>query len=132
MTALNRLDDRVKQVTIIEDEPDAARLLRRILQARGKYQISEAYDGRTGLELIRRQRPDLILLDLMMPELDGFTLLEIVKAEEDLRDVPVIVVTAKELTSDERRRLDGQVRSLLEKGYFTEEDLLEDIIEALG
>jgi threonine synthase len=118
-------------VAIIEDEPDAARLLRRILQARGKYQIFEAYDGRSGLDLIRRERPDLILLDLMMPELDGFTLLEIVKSEEEFHEVPVIVVTAKELTQAERRRLSGQVESLLEKGSFMEEDLLEDILDAL-
>ena len=131
LTALNRLDGRVNRVAIIEDEPDAARLLRRILQARGKYQIFEAHDGRTGLDLIRRERPDLILLDLMMPELDGFTLLEIVKSEEDLRDVPVIVVTAKELTTNERHRLDGRVESLLQKGSFMEEDLLDDILEAL-
>jgi len=131
MTALNRLDGRVKRVAIIEDDPDAARLLRRILQARGKYQVFEAHDGRAGLELIRREQPDLILLDLMMPELDGFTLLEIVKQEEALQDVPVIVVTAKELTPEERNRLQGQVESLLQKGSFMEEDLLEGILEAL-
>jgi threonine synthase len=131
LTALNRLDGRVKRVAIIEDEPDAARLLRRILQARGKYQVFEAYDGRTGLDLIQREHPDLILLDLMMPGLDGFTLLEIVKSEEDLRDVPVIVVTAKELTHAERRRLQGQAESLLQKGSFMEEELLENILEAL-
>ncbi|GAB4532505.1 MAG: hypothetical protein Kow0063_13120 [Anaerolineae bacterium] len=131
LTALNRLDGRVKRVAIVEDEPDAARLLRRILQARGEYQIFEARDGRAGLDLIRRERPDLILLDLMMPELDGFTLLEIVKAEEELREVPVIVVTAKELNASERHRLEGQVESLLQKGSFMEEDLLGDILEAL-
>jgi len=131
LTALNRLDGRVNRVAIIEDEPDAARLLRRILQARGKYQVFEAHDGRSGLDLIRREQPDLILLDLMMPELDGFTLLEIVKSEEELRDVPVIVVTAKDLSPDDWHRLDGQVESLLQKGSFMEEDLLEDILEAL-
>ena len=131
LAALNRLDGRVKRVAIIEDEPDAARLLRRILQARGEYQIFEAEDGRTGLDLIHRERPDLILLDLMMPEVDGFRLLEIVKSEEELRDIPVIVVTAKELTQAERDRLEGQVDSLLQKGRFMEEDLLGDILEAL-
>jgi threonine synthase len=132
MTALNRLDGRVRRVAIIEDEADAARLLRRILQSHGQYQIFEASNGREGLELIRRERPDLILLDLMMPELDGFTLLEIVKEEEELRNVPVIVVTAKDLTPAERRRLDGQVESLLQKGSFMEEDLLDNILGALG
>jgi threonine synthase len=131
LTALNRLDGRVKRVVIVEDEPDAARLLRRILQARGEYQIFEATDGRTGLDLIHRERPDLILLDLMMPEVDGFRLLEIVKSEDETRDIPVIVVTAKELTRTERKRLEGQVDSLLEKGRFMEEDLLGDILEAL-
>ena len=138
LTALNRLDGRVKRVVIIEDEPNAARLLRRILQARGQsqgmqgqYQVFEANNGRTGLDLVRQERPDLILLDLMMPELDGFKFLEIVKADEELRDVPVIVVTAKELNSTERRRLEGQVESLLQKGSFTEEDLLDNIQEAL-
>ncbi len=131
MTALNRLDGRVKRVVIIEDDPDAARLLRRILQARGQYQIFEANNGRAGLDLIHHEHPDLILLDLMMPELDGFTLLEIVKKEETLQNVPVIVVTAKDLTPDERRRLNGQVESLLQKGSFMEEDLLEDILGAL-
>ena len=133
MTALNRLDGRVSRVAIIEDEPDAARLLRRILQAHGQYQIFEANNGREGLELIRRERPDLILLDLMMPELDGFTLLEILKKEEeDLRNVPVIVVTAKELSPAEKRRLDGQVESLLQKGSFMEDDLMDNILGVLG
>ena len=133
MTALNRLDGRVNRVAIIEDEPDAARLLRRILQAHGQYQIFEANNGREGLELIRRERPDLILLDLMMPEMDGFTLLEILKKEEeDLRNVPVIVVTAKELSPAEKRRLDGQVESLLQKGAFMEEELMDNILGALG
>ncbi len=133
MTALNRLDGRVNRVAIIEDEPDAARLLRRILQAHGQYQIFEANNGREGLELIRRERPDLILLDLMMPEMDGFTLLEILKKEEeDLRNVPVIVVTAKELSPAERHRLDGQVESLLQKGSFMEEELMDNILGALG
>jgi threonine synthase len=81
--------------------------------------------------LIRRERPDLILLDLMMPELDGFTLLEIVKEEEELRDVPVIVVTAKDLTPEERHRLEGQTESLLQKASFLEEDVLGDILESL-
>jgi threonine synthase len=133
MTALNRLDGRVNRVAIIEDEPDAARLLRRILQAHGQYQIFEASNGREGLELIRRERPDLILLDLMMPEMDGFTLLEILKKEEeDLRKVPIIVVTAKELSPAEKRRLDGQVESLLQKGSFMEEELMDNILGALS
>jgi threonine synthase len=129
--SLDNLDRNIQRIAILEDDPNAARLLRRILQARGDYQIFEAYDGREGLKLIRRERPDAILLDLMMPEIDGFGVLEALKKEEELKHIPVVVVTAKELTSAERARLSGQIQMLLQKGTFTDEDLLEEILDAL-
>jgi threonine synthase len=132
LASLERLDDRVKSVAIIEDDPDATRLLRRIIQSRGGYQIFEAYDGRAGLELIRREHPDLVLLDLMMPELDGFTLLGRMKEEEDIADIPVIVITAKELTTRERRRLSGHVESLLQKGSYVDMEMLDDLMDVLA
>jgi threonine synthase len=131
LASLERLDDRVKSVAIIEDEPDAARLLRRIIQARGGYKIFEANDGRTGLALIRRERPDLVLLDLMMPEVDGFTVLSALKEEEATADIPIIVITAKELTLQERRRLSGHVESLLQKGSYLDLEMLDDIMDVL-
>ncbi|MGC9349388.1 MAG: pyridoxal-phosphate dependent enzyme, partial [Anaerolineae bacterium] len=74
--ALDQLDARVRRIAIIEDNPDAARLLRRILQTQGDFQIAEAHTGAQGLELIRDDRPDLVLLDLMMPDMDGFAVLD--------------------------------------------------------
>jgi threonine synthase len=132
LASLERLDNRVKSVAIVEDEPDAARLLRRIIQARGGYQIYEASNGREGLELIRRERPDLVLLDLMMPEIDGFTLLSMMKEEEEIADIPVIVITAKELTAQERRRLSGHVDSLLQKGSYLDLEMLDDLVDVLA
>lgn len=132
LASLENLDQRTRRICIVEDNLDAARLLRRVLQAQGDYQIDEAHNGREGLELIRRNRPDLILLDLMMPEIDGFGVIDALKADERLRDIPVIVVTAQELTSTERRRLDGHVRRLLQKGTFLSTDILEEIEEILG
>jgi threonine synthase len=132
LASLERLDDRVKSVAIIEDEADAARLLRRIIQSRGGYQIFEAHDGREGLELIRREQPDLVLLDLMMPEIDGFTLLGKMKEEEETADIPVIVITAKELTTQERRRLSGHVESLLQKGSYVDMEMLDDLMDVLA
>jgi threonine synthase len=129
--SLDNLDRGVHRIAILEDNPNAARLLRRILQARGDYQIFEAYDGQAGLEMIRREQPDLILLDLMMPKIDGFGVLEALKEEEELKHIPVVVVTAKELTTSERRRLSGQIQMLLQKGTFTDEELLEEILDAL-
>ena len=131
LAALERLDERVKSIIVIDDDDNARRLLKRILQVRGKYILYEADNGRTGLDIIRRERPDMVLVDLMMPELDGFGLLEIMKSDDMLKDIPVIVVSAKELTPTERKRLAGQVESLLQKGSFTDLDLLGDIESAL-
>ena len=132
LASLERLDQRVQCIAILEDEPDAARLLRRVLQAHGEYQIDEAYDGEAGLEMVRQAPPDLILLDLMMPKLDGFEVLEALKADEQLQDIPVIVVTARTLTPHERKRLSDHVHILLEKGSFLSDELLEDIDATLG
>jgi len=127
--SLERLGGQVQSIAILEDDPRAALLLRRILQTRGKYRILEAPDGRTGLEMIHREQPDLILLDLMMPDMDGFAVLEALKADPDVSKVPVIVITAKELTAAERERLSGQIEVLMQKGTFTDEDLLEEILK---
>ena len=127
--SLGRLDGQVRSIAIIEDDPKAALLLRRILQTRGEYRIFEAHGGAEGLEVVRREQPDLILLDLMMPDVDGFAVLEDLKADDKLRDVPVIVVTAKELTDAERQRLSDQVETLMQKGSFTDEELLEEVLK---
>jgi threonine synthase len=131
LTSLERLDRRVRRVAIIEDNPDATLLLRRVLQAHGEYQIDEAPDGRAGLEMVRQHPPDLILLDMMMPELDGFGVLDGLKEDERLKDVPVIVVTAKDLTATEKRRLSGRVKGLLQKGTFLSTDLLDDVMKTI-
>lgn len=131
LTALEELDGRVQRITIIEDNPDAARLIRRILQAQGDFLIDEAHDGQAGLHLIRKTKPNLVILDLMMPRLDGFGVIESIKADPSLKDTPIIVITAKELTKEEKERLDGQIKALLQKGSFMDSDLLYDIERAL-
>jgi len=127
LASLEKLDQHTRRIAIIEDNPDSARLLRRVLQSQGEYQIDEAHDGREGLEMVRRNVPDLILLDLMMPSLDGFAVIDALKQEKRLRDVPVIVITAKELTARERQRLEGDVHRLWQKGTFLSTDIAEDI-----
>lgn len=131
LAALDRLDDRVQSVAIIEDEPDARLLLRRILNYRRKYIIHEAPDGMTGIQMIRAQKPDLVLLDLMMPGMDGFEVLDTMKSDDKLRYIPVIVITAKDLTTEDYRRLSGKVETLLQKGEFMEEELFDSITDVL-
>jgi len=129
--ALESLGRAVRRVAILEDDPNAARLYQRILQAHGDYEVSVARDGRTGLDMIVRDRPDVLLLDLMMPEMDGFQVLEVMEADDELSRIPVIVVTAKVLTKSEKVRLGGQIQTLLEKGGFADESLLHEVLDAL-
>jgi threonine synthase len=131
LAALHRLDERVRSIAIVDDNPDAARLIRRILQAQGSYDIQQAGDGRSGLALIRAQHPDLVVLDLMMPEMDGFAVLDALRADAATQDIPVIVVTAKLLTPAERERLNGQIGALLQKGSFMDDELFADVLGAL-
>ncbi len=130
--ALDQLDARVQRIAIVEDNPEAARLLRRILQTQGEFQIVEAHTGKEGLTLIHQTHPDLVLLDLMMPDMDGFAVIDALKKDAELKDLPVIVITAKELSSSEKRRLQGQIQMLLQKGSFMDEDLLQGITALLG
>jgi threonine synthase len=131
LAALQRLDERIRSIAILDDNPDSARLIRRILQTQGVYQIYEAADGRSGLQLIQTRRPDLVILDLMMPEMDGFAVLDALRADESTQNIPVIVMTAKALTPMERHKLTGQINTLFQKGSFMEEELLTDILNAL-
>jgi threonine synthase len=119
--------ERFSRIAIVDDTPDARRLIRRILQSQGDYTIYEATNGREAIELSRREQPDLIILDLMMPEVDGFAVLDSLKADARTASIPVIVVTAKELTSDEKALLHGRIYKLMQKGEFMNEDLADEV-----
>ena len=103
------------RVLIVEDDPDARELLRRAVVSAG-HVAHLAVDGEDGLTALGEKRPDMILLDLMMPRLDGFSFLEAIRSKAEHADIPVIVVTAKALTPDERARLDGAAQQIIAKG----------------
>jgi threonine synthase len=119
--------DHFSSILIVDDTEDASRLIRRILQSQGNYTLHEASDGFQALELAQRELPDLIILDLMMPEIDGFGVLDQLKANPQTAPIPVIVVTAKELTPDEKKRLNGHIHKLMQKGEFMNDDLLAEV-----
>ena len=131
LTAIEELDNRVQRIAIIEDNLDAARLLRRILQTQGEFIIDEAHNGLDGLRLISENKPNLVILDLTMPGMDGFAIVEAMKADTILKEIPIIVITAKDLTTVEWQRLNGKIKALLQKGSFMDSDLLNDIRQAL-
>jgi signal transduction histidine kinase/DNA-binding response OmpR family regulator len=121
----------IKNVLVIDDEPKAIQLIKRILEAKGSYQVLEAENGAQGLARVQVEQPDLIILDLMMPEVDGFTVIETLKSNAATRDIPIIIVTAKEITREDRDRLDGYAVALFNKGMFTAEQLLNELVNAL-
>lgn len=128
LAALSRVTaDRFPRVLIVDDTEPARRLIRRILQSQGNYTLYEAASGHRAIDLARKELPDLIILDLMMPELDGFEVLDSLKNNAQTAPIPVIVVTAKELTPEEKRRLSGQIHSLMQKGEFMNDELLEEV-----
>lgn len=119
--------DRFQRVAIVDDSPESRRLIRRILQSQGDFQIFEASNGKAGLEVIQRELPDLVILDLMMPEMDGFAVLDALRANPNTAEIPVIVASAKELTPEEKSRLTGQIQALMQKGDFLNDEFLEEV-----
>lgn len=132
LSALTSLDQkRTNEVLIVDDHADARRLIRRILQAQGDFKILEADTAAQGLSLCRQHVPDLIILDLMMPEMDGFQMVEELRSQPLTSQIPVIVVSAKELTAKELKQLKGQISKLMMKGDFLNQDLIDEISQVL-
>ena len=119
------------QVLIVEDDPDTREMLRRAAEKQG-FSVVEAENGRIGLERVAAGVPGVILLDLMMPEMDGFTFMEELRRRPEGRRIPVIVVTAKDLTADDRHRLNGHVIQIVQKGGCSTQELLDEIARLLA
>jgi threonine synthase len=120
-----------KRIVVIEDNEHAARLMSRILQSRTDTEVRMAHNGATGIDLIREWRPNLVITDLMMPGVDGFTVIDTMKSDPELNAIPIVVVTAKDLTVRERYVLDNQVDMLLQKGSFFDEQFVETVVSRL-
>lgn len=123
-----------KVFLIVDDDPATLEMHVRIVQSRlgEQHQVLKARNGREALELMQQQRPDLVLLDLMMPGLNGFEVLAAMRAKDSTRDIPVIVLTGQVLTEKEIVRLNQGVTTVLEKGLFSVEETLAHIDAALA
>jgi CheY-like chemotaxis protein/nitrogen-specific signal transduction histidine kinase len=119
-----------RPVLVVEDDPATREVVRRALERDG-WVVSEADNGRRALESLSRSVPDLIVLDLMMPEMDGFEFVTELRRSEAGRRIPVVVVTAKDITAEDRKRLNGQVRRIFSKGSFSREELTAELRRAL-
>jgi len=125
------MESQAKRVVCIEDEPEMIDLVRLILGRKG-FEVIGANGGVEGLEAVRREKPDLVLLDLMMPDMDGWEVYQQIKADEELRHIPVVVVTAKAQSIDKVLGLHiAKVDDYITKPFGPQE-LLESVAKILG
>jgi CheY-like chemotaxis protein len=115
---------------VIDDNASARSLTRAMLEKEG-WAVSEAENGIEALESMKQERPSLIFLDLMMPEMDGFAFAAEVRRHPEWRSIPIVVVTAQDLTHEERLRLNGNVEAIVQRGD-SRESLLEQVRDVLA
>jgi CheY-like chemotaxis protein len=104
----------VGRVLLVDDDEMVRRSVRQALEPIG-WKVTEAENGQVAVDSITAARPDVIILDLMMPEMDGFEFMDELRGRPDWKDVPVVVITAKDLTDDHRNRLNGGVERIIQK-----------------
>jgi hypothetical protein len=118
-------------VLVVEDDETTREVICRTLEQQG-CAVTQAENGRIGLERLDEATPSLILLDLMMPEMDGFQFLEALRARPEDGQIPVVVITAKDLSEEDRARLNGGVERILQKGSGLRQELLAGLKAAIG
>ena len=118
-------------VLVVEDDEETRNIMARTME-KEDWDVMQAGNGREALEQMTQIKPDLILLDLMMPVMDGFDFLTAMRARPEWQHIPVIVITAKDLTADDRKRLTGRVEEIVEKSTFTREQLLRRVSETVA
>ena len=133
LNALDRLngDGSIREVLVIDDDPNDLRLLGKMISEQGKYRAVLAEGGPAGWSAISSKPPHAIVLDLFMPELDGFTILERMRQDKKLMDIPVIVITGADLTADQHQQLENLGKRLLQKSSLKEQELIQTIENTL-
>lgn len=129
--ALENLDEKATTVLLVDDNDDDALLIRRLLEARKSYRVYHARDGKEGLAQARQKLPDIIVSDLTMPNMDGFSLVEELKQDPRTADIPVVVVSARDITSEERKRLNGNIEALYQKGSLPPRKFVEQVVQVI-
>ena len=115
-----------RQALVVEDDPATREMLRRVLEGEG-WAVVEAENGRPALDRLAEAQPALILLDLMMPEMDGFQFLGELRRNVAWRAIPIVVITARDLAAEDRLRLGGYVQKIIQKGAYSREELLAEV-----
>src|SRR5258706_1598930 len=129
--ALENLDEKTTSVLLIDDNEDDALLIRRLLEAHKSYRLYYAKDGWEGLAQARQKIPDLIVTDLTMPGIDGFGLVEELRLDPRTKDIPIVVVSAKDITPEERKRLNGHIEAVYQKGSIFSRKFVDQVIQVI-
>src|SRR5512133_3844311 len=129
--ALANLDEKARTVLLVDDNADDALLIRRLLEGYKSYRVYHAKDGWEGLTMARQKLPDLIVSDLTMPGIDGFGLVEELKLDPRTKNIPVVVVSAKDITEDERKRLNGHIQAVYQKGSLPTRKFVDQVIHTI-
>ncbi len=129
--ALENLDEKVTTVLLVDDNADDALLIRRLLEGKKSYRVHHAKDGWEGLAMARQHLPDLIVSDLTMPGIDGFGFVEELKLDPRTKNIPIVVVSAKDITVEERNRLNGRIEALYQKGSLPTRKFVDKVINVI-
>jgi CheY-like chemotaxis protein len=130
ITRLNR-DGEIRKVLVIDDDLEDLRLVEKMLKSNENFSIQTAQSGIQGWERIQNDKPDAVILDLFMPEMDGFSILANIRANKTLANLPVIVLTGADLTPQQHEKLIELGHQLLEKGKFRDQELLNTLETSL-
>jgi signal transduction histidine kinase/DNA-binding response OmpR family regulator len=131
LTTVLKQHRRDRPVLVVDDDAGVRQLLRRMLESEG-YTVAEAENGRVALARLEEVSPSLVLLDLMMPEMDGFEFVAALRGHARWGALPIVVITAKDLTREDRDRLNGYVQKILQKGAHSREQLLAEVRELVA
>ncbi|PYT29729.1 MAG: histidine kinase [Acidobacteria bacterium] len=131
LLAVLRKHRKALPVLLVEDDKPLREILKRTLEKEG-CTVVEADNGQMALERVVERRPGLVLLDLMMPQMDGFQFVEELRKRQEWRRIPVVVITAKDLTEEDHRRLSGGVEQIVQKGAQSRQELLRELRELVA
>ena len=117
-----------KKILVVDDEPSIVRLLKARLEA-SQYEVITAKDGQEAIEKTNQEKPDLIILDIMLPKIDGYTVASMLKADENTRDIPIVMLTARNLAQDIKAGMESGAVSYVQKPFNS--DVLLGMIPTL-
>ena len=122
---------KIKRILVVDNERDAVKLIGTMLTEAG-YQVMEAYTSEEAIDTMKGSKPDLIVLNLTMPEVSGVDVIEHMKTDDEVRNIPLIVVTQRDLTERQISELNGRIRGILNRATLTTEGLLKEIKETIS